>query len=274
MRRKITSALGLGIALFPLASMTAFAQSATATPRGATAEPMAYDVISIKPGQQTAFASRHRVTANGLSLNMTLKSLIFTAYSIQTDNQCSGLPGWAANAQFHVEAKMDADNAASLARLPQDEQYHQRQLMLQALLADRFGLKVHHETRNMRVYTLVIAKGGLKMKQSPASAMKRVNIVRGQFTGRGVTIGSLAVLLSGTLGQPVVDKTGLDGNYDVKLHWAPDDEAGSSQVSAASLDSGPSLFSALQEQLGLKLEPAREPMDTIVVDHLERPSEN
>jgi uncharacterized protein (TIGR03435 family) len=266
-------ALGLNFTFFPLASTVAIAQSGTGGPPDAIAKPLAYDVVSIKPSGPGTYIW-HRMTADGISMNVTLKSLIFTAYSIQTDTQCSGLPGWAATTPFDVEAKMDADTAASLAKLPQDEQLSERLAMLQSLLTDRFGLKVHHETREVRVYKLVIAKSGLKMKQTPAGARKGVNIGRGQFTGRGITVGSLVVYLSGTLGQPVVDKTGLNGNYDAKLKWTPDDAAGPPQTSGAPLDSGPSIFTGLQEQLGLKLEPSKEPIDAIVVDHLERPSEN
>jgi uncharacterized protein (TIGR03435 family) len=274
MRKMSAFALGMSMTFVLLDSELAIAQSGTGGQLDAVAKPPAYDVVSIKPTDPQAHAWWHRLTADGLSMNVTLKSLIFTAYSIQTDNQISGLPGWAASTQFDVEGKMDADTAASLAKLPQNEQYNQRQAMLQALLADRFGLKVHHETRELPVYILVIAKGGSKMQETSADERTGVSFGHGQFTGRGITIGSLVVYLSGMLGQPVVDKTGLTGNYDAKLQWTPDDAAGPSQTSGTSLDSGPSIFTALQEQLGLKLEPSKAPMDTIVVDYLERPSEN
>ncbi len=273
MRRTCTFAFGLSFAFFLLAPTVGIAQSGTGSPPNGIAKPPVYDVVSVKPSRPGTYVW-HRTTADGLSMNVTLKALIFAAYSIQTDSQISGLPGWAATTPFDVEAKMDADTAASLAKLPLDEQQTQRWLMLQALLADRFGLKVHHETRELRVYKLVVSKGGSKMHEIRAGQKAGVSMGRGQFTGRGITIGSLVGFLSGTLGQPVVDKTDLTGNYDAKLRWTPDDAAEPSQTSGAPLDSGPSLFSALQEQLGLKLEPAKEPVDTIVVDHLERPSEN
>src|SRR5579862_2055370 len=245
MRRMCTFAIGLSGVFFPLASAVATAQSAATGLHDAAAEPPAYDVVSIKASHPTAYSSWHRMTADGISMDVTLKSLIFTAYSIQTDTQISGLPGWAASAQFDVEAKMDADRAASLAKLPQSEQYNQRLAMLQALLADRFGLKVHHETTELPVYRLVIAKGGSKMHETPAGERGGASSGRGQFTGRGITVGSLVLYLSGLTGRPVVDKTGLNGNYDAKLQWTPDDAAGPSQTSGSSLDSGPSLFSAL-----------------------------
>jgi uncharacterized protein (TIGR03435 family) len=250
------------------------APSAAHGQRDTSPKQLAYDVVSIKPNPPGTYSRWHRMTADGLSMNVSLKTLIFTACSILTDSQISGLPEWAGSRQFDVEAKMDADTAASLAKLPQDEQNNQRMLMLQALLADRFGLKVHHETRKLPVYTLVIAKGGLKMHKTLPNERAGVGFGRGQFTGRGITIGGLATFLSGTLGQPVVDKTGLTGQYDAKLKWTPDDAAGSSQATGTPLDSAPSFFRAVQEELGLKLVPSKEPVDAIVVDHLEAPSEN
>jgi len=274
MRKMSAFALGMSMTFFLLNSVLAIAQSGIRGQLDAVAKPPAYDVVSIKPTDPQAHAWWHRLTADGLSMNVTLKSLIFIAYSIQTDNQISGLPEWAATTQFDVEAKMDADTAAALAKLHRDEQDYQRQAMLQALLADRFGLTVHHETRELPVYALAIAKGGSKLQETSADERTGVSFGRGQFTGHGISIGSLLVVLSGMLGKPVVDKTGLTGTYDAKLQWAPDDAAGPSQTSGTPPDSGPSIFTALQEQLGLKLEPSKEPMDTIVVDHLGRPSEN
>lgn len=274
MRKMNEFARGVSMTFVLLNSVLAIAESETGGQPDAVAKPLLYDVVSVKPSNFDDHPLWHRMTADGLSMNVTLKALIFAAYSIQTDTQISGLPGWAATTPFDVEAKMDADAAASLAKLPLDEQQTQRWLMLQALLADRFGLKVHHETRELRVYKLVVAKGGSKMHEIRASQKAGVSMGRGRFRGRGITIGSLVVYLSGTLGQPVLDKTGLNGHYDAKLQWTPDDAGGLSQASGGSSDTGPSLFSALQEQLGLKLESAKEPMDTIVVDHLERPSEN
>jgi uncharacterized protein (TIGR03435 family) len=214
------------------------------------------------------------MTTDGISMGMSLKALIMSAYSILSDDQIPGLPGWTVNAQFDIEAKMDPDAAASLAKLPQDEQAKQRQLMLQALLADRFGLKVHHETRELPVYRLVIAKSGLKMQETAPKETGGMSGVRGHITARGVSMGSLLVILSGVAERTVVDKTGLTGRYDVDLRWTPDEAAGSLQTSATSLDSGPTFFMAIQEQLGLKLVSAKVPMDTIVVDHVEAPTAN
>jgi uncharacterized protein (TIGR03435 family) len=269
-----TFALGISMTFLPLASAVASAQSGIDGRSDATPKQVAYDVVSIRPSEPGPSNRWHRTTANGISMGMSLKALIMAAYSILTEDQMSGLPGWTVNAQFDVEAKMDPDTAASLAKLPQDEQTKQRWLMLQALLVDRFGLKVHHETREVPVYRLVIAKSGLKMQKTLPNETPGVTGGRGQITARGISMGALLVILSGSSGRTVVDKTGLSGRYDVDLRWTPEDAAGPSQNSGTSLDSGPSIFTAVQEQLGLKLEPAREPMDTIVIDHVEAPSAN
>lgn len=273
-RSMCTCVLGMSMTILPLASAAAMAQSGSGGQGDVTPKQMAYDVVSIRPSEPGPSNRWHRMTADGISMGMSLKAMIIAAYSIQTDGQISGLPGWTVNAQFDVEAKMDPDAAASLAKQPQDEQTKQRQLMLQTLLADRFGLKVHHETRELPVYRLVIAKSGLKMQKTLAEESPGVNGGRGQFTARGISIEVLGLMLSMRLERPVVDKTGLTGSYDAILRWTPDDAAGPSQISGTSLDSGPSFFTAVQEQLGLKLEPSKEPMDTIVVDHVEAPSEN
>lgn len=120
--------------------------------------------------------------------------------------------------------------------------------MLQALLADRFGLKIHHETRKLPVYKLVVAKGGSKMQETPAVKGAGTSAGRGQFKGRGIPIGNLVTFLSGTMGKPVVDWSGLNGSYDAELHWKPDDGAGPSENSG---DFGPSLNTALQEQVSI-----------------------
>jgi uncharacterized protein (TIGR03435 family) len=142
--------------------------------------------------------------------------------------------------------------------------------MLQSLLADRFQLRVHYESRIQPIYELVLAKGGFKLKPLPADHE------RGGMSGRpgemilhGMSIADLArsLSMSNEAGRAVVDKTGLTGNYEIDLKWTPDDQQGTP-------DAGSTLFTALEEQLGLKLEPAKGPVDTLVIDHVEKPSEN
>jgi uncharacterized protein (TIGR03435 family) len=151
--------------------------------------------------------------------------------------------------------------------------------MLQTLLADRFNLTVHRETREQPIYALVIAKGGPKLHESSEEALvpviqKRAN---GGFVNRGAPMSTLTVVLSQQVGRTVVDKTGLKGRYDFSLEYErrragrgdPDDPE-----PAPSPDGLPSVYTALQEQLRLKLESQKGPVEFIVVDHAEKPSAN
>jgi len=129
------------------------------------------------------------------------------------------------------------------------------------------ALKYHIEKRELPVYELAIAKHGPKMKMSAPGESGSSMMSPGKLTAHQFLAISLAGTLSGVVGRVVIDKTGLTGVYDVDLTWAWHDEPGSG-------DNGPSIFTALQEQLGLKLEPAKAPIDVVVIDHIERPSEN
>ncbi len=198
----------------------------------------------------------------------TLLGLLFNAYPVKPNVTIPGLPGWGNSALFDVDAKADDDTLAAATSLPRDQQWNQTQLMLQALLADRFKLKVHMEKREGPIYELAIAKTGIKLKVAPEGGHSRgYSWSHEHIEVRTGPIASLAFTLSDILGRTVVDKTGLTGNYDIDLKWTPDDQEGAP-------DAGPTLFTALVEQLGLKLVPARGPVDTFVIDHVERPSEN
>jgi uncharacterized protein (TIGR03435 family) len=155
--------------------------------------------------------------------------------------------------------------------------------MFQQLLADRFKLTVHWETRDLRVYAMVLAqKGpGLQPSKEP-DGHSGTSSNNEQFTARGVTLAQMADALtqefSSELGRVVVDKTGIQGRYDFALKWMPNSGAalanGGTDGSAIPPDSGPSLFTAIQEQLGLKLESTNGPVQVLVIDHAEMPSEN
>jgi uncharacterized protein (TIGR03435 family) len=153
--------------------------------------------------------------------------------------------------------------------------------ILQSMLVDRFKLKTHAETKTLPVYELVVAKGGLKLKATPATAgdgqeMPRegmITVHRGDLSGTGMTMARLSSLLGDAVRRTVIDKTGLTGNYDVALKWTPEGEANVAGDSGAT-DVPPPIFTAVQEQLGLKLQAGKGPVATLVVDHVEKPSEN
>ena len=150
--------------------------------------------------------------------------------------------------------------------------------MVQALLIERFHLKMHHETRDLPAYAMTVAKGGVKLKPSTHEGGE-MHLAAGKFEGRGVSIAEIDAPLATQpeIRRPVLDKTGLTGKYDYVLQWVPETGANAApggEKNATPDASGPSLFTALQEQLGLKLEPTKAPADVVVIDHIEMPSEN
>jgi len=231
----------------------------------------AFEVASVRPSKAPYMSTRSRM--DGVSIKgATLWQIIFNAYnapglsSISRDDQVSGLPGWASSDTFDIEAKIDEETLSALQKLPPKEQFRQRQFMLQALLADRFKLQAHRETKEMPVYALVVAKGGLKLKESHAIAGMSSS-GGGRITIAAGRLDDLAFSLTNDVDRIVANKTGYTGKYDVDLKWTPDDRQGTP-------DAGPSIFTALEEQLGLKLIPTKGPVDVLVVEHVERPSEN
>ncbi len=221
----------------------------------------AFDVASIKfhPGIIT-FSSDPKPRGNRVTATAsTLIDMITTAYNVRYD-QILGAPGWARSDHYDLEAKA-GDAPITMAQM---------RPMLQALLADRFQLQIHRETKEVPMYSLVVGKGGSKLQ--PPTEENRGDIRVGldsimHLTVSKGTMAQLAERLSGNgAGRPVMDKTGLDGTYSYKLDWIN----GTPGVDAAA----PSLFGALEEQLGLKLEPTKGLSEMIVIDHAEKPSAN
>lgn len=250
------------------------AQTAGDARKPADAKPVLFDVASIKVNNSMSSRISINVSNNSFqATNVTLKMLIEEAYDLKND-QLVGLPKWAADTHFDINAKVvDPDVQAMKKQTPE-----QRGEMVQQLLAERFGLKVHRETRVLPVYDLVIAKGGTKLKDVSKDDPNRkvsgmgpgmMRMGPSSLNGVGVEMASLVNALSRRLERMVIDKTGLTGKYDFSLTWQG--EAGpeaSTEATAASI------FTAVEEQLGLKLEGAKAPVDVLVVDHLEMPSEN
>jgi uncharacterized protein (TIGR03435 family) len=199
--------------------------------------------------------------------------LIVLAYGLHTQDEIVNLPAWARTDGFDIKSKTDEETAAAFKKLPDAEVDRKLQPMLQSLLADRFQLKIHRELRQLPVYNLLVAKGGPKIKLSTKAGVGGSGMSNGYISGDGVPVSTLAFNLSNEIDRQVIDKTGLTGNYDFKLTWTPD-EMKAAPDSSASSDSGPSVFAAIQEQLGLKLEPAKGSVDVYVIDHIEKPSEN
>lgn len=161
---------------------------------------------------------------------------------------------------------MDESRYDIEARAGYAAQYAELNQMLQTLLAERFHLKLHHETRSLQGYAIVVAKDGLKMKPSAPGTRGHTNDNPGSVVSTATSISRLALKLSVLLKVPVLDETGVNGSFDFALHWIPDE--------AADPTAGPSLFTAIQEQLGLRLEARKVPTDMLVVDSAEPPSAN
>ena len=217
-----------------------------------------------------------------------MKALVLMAYGIH-DFQLSGGPGWISSDRYNIEAKAPAPAAFSQEyRTLQDQR-------LQTLLQDRFKLAIHRETKELPIYELTVAKGGPKLQ--PPSCLQRDpgdrTIAPGKtmmdYCGFGgwsrsryeATTGSMTDLaggLSGLLERTVVDKTGITGTFHILLTFTPDDSTirlpDIPDLPAAPASDGPNIFTAIQEQLGLKLESAKGPVDVLVIDHVEKPSEN
>jgi uncharacterized protein (TIGR03435 family) len=215
--------------------------------------------------------------------NVSIPLLIQVAYSVR-NFQVSGGPGWINSEKYDITAK-----SAGKVPIPQTL------LLLQGLLENRFNLKVHRESRELPVYILSIARGGLKMQVSsctpvdplqPGSDPKRCGMKYGShglnrtFDAVGVGTGSLAATFSQTFGRTVFDRTGLTDRFDFHLEWLSDSaqngipEDGPSKQTTSPEAQGASIFTAIQEQLGLRLETGKGPVEVVVIDHVERPSEN
>jgi uncharacterized protein (TIGR03435 family) len=235
-------------------------------PQEPTAKPFSYEAVTIKPDDTGR--GFFKLTPDSFSMGgMPAWVLIRSAYGVLLEDQVAGLPGWAKSEPIAVEAKMDQETAATLAKLPQRERWKQSQLMLQAMLASRFALKAHRESRDLPIYVLTVAKGGPKLKKTAADGYGgNATYASGKVTAHEISVEALAANLSFTIGRIVVNKTGIEGGYDFTLDYAPE--------GADASDTRPSIFTALEEQLGLKLVPSRGPVDVIVVDHIERPTEN
>jgi uncharacterized protein (TIGR03435 family) len=285
----------------PAAAQAAPAKSPLSGPAPASADSAEtkvpdFAVASVKPDKSGTNLVRIMFSPDGFTAtNVPLKFLVREAFSVN-DDQIAGEPAWAGSSRFDVDAKVDSADVSAMKNLTLD----QRRQMIRSLLADRFALKTHEETKELPVYALVIAKSGLKMHEAepgdtypnglkgPDGQHGGANMMMfnasGQITAQGVLLSSLTRLLSQQTGRTVIDKTGLTATYDFTLQLPPMKGAmpappapGSGPAAGSdesSDDSGPSIFTALQEQLGLKLESQKAPLPLIVIDHIEQPSAN
>ena len=243
-----------------LTSIRVFGQSPASLPT--------FEAASVKPNKSgDRNVSIRRSPGRFTTTNTTLKMLITFAYDIR-GHQLSGGPSWLDSDRYDIVAKAEGAD-------PSEAQLKQ---MVQALLADRFQLTIHREMKEMPVYALVVGKNGSKLHQAEGTG-PQMRMGRGQLTAQKVSLELFAKQLATQLGRSVIDSTGLKGDFDFKLEWTPDanqpmglKEGVDGPAPADS--SGPTIFTAVQEQLGLKLEAQKGPVELLVIDRAEKASEN
>lgn len=267
-----------------------FAQSAVAVD---PASRIVIEVASIRPSNPETCGEYPIIDNHGDRLDMRcvkVKFLLQTAFHVR-DFQVIGGPNWLGSTQYDIAAKITGSSIEggvpekSVAELTDQERKSKGERLrtvLQSLLADRFQLKQHGETKQLPVYLLEVAKRGPKLKVSANSS----NVSGGLRLGRGFLAGNqtdvpfLAQTLSQIVGRPILDRTGLSAKYDFELKWTPDQSSATNAVGgvapplAVADPDRPNIFTALQEQLGLKLDSSKAPVTVIVVDHIETPSAN
>jgi len=246
---------------------------------------LTFDIVSIRPAPPPDANFHVSVSSPPHSsrfdaTNLPIKALLQIAYGF--DAPVVGAPDWVANTFYDIQARSDELADARLARLSNNEVRLEKRNAIRVLLAERLGLKIHLETRNTTVYNLVVAKGGAKLQPVPPapppadgeapplppSDTQAHGSQHGlEFVGSNASTRAISGALSSMVEAPVIDKTGLTGTYNYTLQlgreWSERDP-----------DSWPSIFTAVEEQLGLKLEAAHESVPNLVIDHITKPTEN
>ena len=277
----VLCAATLGCASAPL-----LAQTASSTPGDLG---LRFEVVSIRPHAADDQRVSIRMSEDGYTATgVGLGSLIKGAYGGEDwwEMDVPGMPASLKEAHYDIQAKMDPETIARLKAMNMEDRRTQSNLMMRALLEERCHLQVHIITKDAQMYSLVVAKGGLKMKESaPAPppdpdapkgqehprGMMRVGM--GEMTGESVKLDQLAGNLGGQVHSKVINNTGLKGQYNFTLKWNWHEQFGKGD-SGSETDSLPSLYTALEEQLGLELKSIRGAVKAVVVDHIEAPSEN
>jgi len=262
------------LALGAFAALQNYAQSAaeTAAPRPS------FEVAAIKPNRRDSPCCTYGgMEPGGYRIrNISLKSLIAAAYELP-DDQISGGPGWIGSEHYDIEAKMSDSQYRAIEKLSRRQQEHQTDLMLQSLLAARFGLTVDHQSKAFPGYALIAAKGGPKLHMSgtPEPAPSKNPGSNGgsflcAFQAKDSSLHGLVVFLSNELDRPVIDETGLSGNYDINLEVPLDSQTDVDSKTAV----GSAIMTTLPDQLGLTLKSRKVSADLLVITHIERPTEN
>lgn len=287
---RLAAVIAVGL-LAGMGRAEALGQSAGFTPRKDAADVPSFELVSIHKTKDARPSPEIHDSPDGLTADSSsLCSLIAEAYGFSigplTDQQLIGAPGWAKTELFDVHAKVDSADVEKLKALKKAETmvlFEQEMatrmptlemVMLQRLLEDRFHLKVHYERRMLSVFEMTAAKSGFRMKPAHPEDPEHgsIGMSEGKLTGDNVPLPFIALLLplESEIGRPVTDKTGESGNYDFELHWSSMGDSTDNGTAGSTA----SIFTAIQEQMGLKLTPAKGQVWVVVVDHAEMPSEN
>ena len=240
----------------------------------ADADP-SFEVVTVKPSKPDSPGKLFRRSSPREmgTLNTTLKDIIVWAYNLHP-RQVSGGPAWMDADKFDIDGKADGEGVPNQAQF---------KVMFQKMLADRFQLKFHHEKKELSVYALTVGKGGQKLTKNEGDPNGPSGLLfrgAGNLPARNVTMEAFAeVMQAAVLDRPVVNQTNLPGHYDFQLLWTPDETqfaamGGYHPPAVENPNAPPDLFTAMQEQLGLKLTPTRAEVDVLVIDKAEKPSGN
>ena len=271
-----------------LAQTTVLPATVPAQTANQTAKPITFEIVSIHQGKFGDYGG-NGFTADGIDFRgLTPLALIMNAYNLSSTDipRISGLPDWGKTEFYNIDAKVADSDVAAWGKV---KRLRAPIPAFQALLEDRFKLKAHFETRDTASYALVVAKSGLKLKESkPGDTYPKgdewpngkpvLGISTGfvaphdHLTGQAATMASLAAYLGSVLDRPVVDETGLKGKYDFTMPFSRKESIDAGPDDSSS--SEPSVFTALPEYLGLRLEKTKSPIQFLVIDHIEKPTAN
>jgi uncharacterized protein (TIGR03435 family) len=279
----------VAIGIWPIFCQRSPAQSGNGPQATAS---LSFDVVSIRRNTSGKGLEMHETADGFVATNMAIQPVILFAYKLRDPDLMiggrllPGAPGWINSEKYDIRAKISPSDLGAMQKLSPEKQSDQKRLMLQSMLADRFKFKVRNDAKPMPCYALVVSKNGPRIKEAassdPALPDGKMFAQLGHVEAQGVPMSQLAFALAAPLHCPVQDKTGLTGRYDFALQYSPDVGLGTTYgnpvagpQNAASQDaSGPSLFTAIREQLGLKLIPVTIPIEGIFIERIERPSAN
>lgn len=262
----VVAGFALGVCGVLQAQSTGHADGSPAKMMAKDADPD-WEVVTVRPSASMEPGDQVDIHDHHVTLDRdTVEVMLLIGYTAQKD-QIVGLPDWAKTVRWKIDGIASPDGEPNL---------DQFKAMVRKVLAERFGLVFHHEQREMGVLALRVAKGGIKLTPDTSDPNGLPNHEYkhngGQVTGvfQNTSMPELALMLLGQVDKPVVDQTGLAGRFDFQLRWTRDEAA----AAASEADAPPGLFTAIQEQIGLKLEPTRASADVLVIDRLERPGAN